>query len=601
MLKFLKNVFSSFLGTCLALLFAGLFGMLGFFMIMAMIAGMQNPTPSVAKNSILVIDLSMSINDRPPSESLDKAIREAIQGDELPQVGTRALIDAIHTAQFDSDIEGILLLGNLQSINYGSGYAALVEVREALEDFKGSGKPVYGYLLNASARDYYLLSVCSELVMNPFGSLSFNGLATDMMFYAKAFEKWGIGVQVTRVGKYKAAVEPYIKEKMSPENRMQTEAMIQGIWDSMRDTVSEARGISHSDLDALSNSSIAFDGDQALEGRLVDRLEYFDVVLDDLKQVVGEDPVYHNFRQTNVMDYIHAKNLYRAGFGDDKVAVVYVEGVIVGGKGDESNVGGHLLARHLRKLRQDDSVKAVVMRVNSPGGSAQASEVIEREVRLLKKEKPVVVSMGYVAASGGYWISANADRIFAEENTITGSIGVLGVIFDIQGISDKIGITWDSAQTHEYAHAFTATRPRTEKELAEIQKTSDFYYDSFIKKVAKGRGMDVSAVDAIAQGRVWLGYKAKEIGLVDEIGGLYDAIEYAAEQADLDEYELVDVPRYHKLEEVINAVLEGRDLDARSQDPLSKVVQQVEQQMNTLKSFNDPQGIYLLMDGVPQL
>jgi len=600
MWKFIKNTFSSFLGTCLALFFLGVIGIFGLFMFLVM-AGLQNAKPSVVDQSVLVLDLSMSINDKPPSESLDQMINAAVYGRESSRVGTRALLNAIHMAKEDDSIVGIFVSGNLQSENYGSGYGTLKELREALIDFKDSGKPVYGYFLNASKTDYYILSACSEVVMNPFGDLSFNGIGADMMFYAKAFEKWGIGVQVTRVGKFKGAVEPYIRENMSDENRQQTEEMIQGVWASMADAVADSRKLSVDSINEAANSTISFNGEQALMTGLVDRLEYFDVIIDEMRTLAGMDDDDVSFRQVNVQDYIQARSLYTPGFGDEKIAVVYAEGVIVGGRGKPDQVGGDLLARRLRALRQDDDVKAVVLRVNSPGGSAQASEVIDREIRLLKEKKPVIVSMGYVAASGGYWISANADHIFAEENTITGSIGVFGLVFEIEELSDMVGITWDSVQTHDYASAYTSTRPRTDAELAQIQKDTDFYYDTFIKKVAKGRGLEPEKVKEIAQGRVWLGYKAKEFGLVDELGGLEDAIAYAAEQADLSSYDVVDVPRYHTMDEVVSALLENRELDALQDSSVNQLMRKVESQLRQLEAFNDPKGIYLLTEELPQL
>lgn len=590
MWRFIQNTFSSFLGTLLALL---LLGLGSFFLLLVIGLAFQQPVVDVPDDAVLVVDLSMSINDKPPSMTFDQALTEAIGGRAIPQVGLRSLLDAIKYAKTDDGIKGIFLTGNLQSVNYGSGYAAITELREALEDFKTSGKPIHAYMVNAMQRDYYLLSCANKIFMNPFGEMLFNGLGIEMMFYANAFEKWGIGAQPVRVGTFKAGIEPYIQDHMSEENREQTMVLIEGLWDSMAARVAQSRGISLERLDELVGSDRSFDAESAKQAGLVDELVYFDEILDDLKRVAGDDADERTFSQIDVLSYIEAKPIHGDFSADDEVAVVYIEGVIIGGEGDATQAGGDRIARRIRDVRLDEDVKAVVLRVNSPGGGAQASEIIQREIRLLKESKPVVASMGYVAASGGYWVSTYANRIFAQENTITGSIGVYGLIFNVQEIANNLGITFDYASTHDYAGSWTITRPQTEAEIEQLEKSTSWYYDQFLEKIADSRNMDVEYLDTVAQGRTWLGKDALEKGLVDELGGLDDAIAHAAELAGLSDYRITDHPRGNSLDEMLQALLEGRELDV-SVDPASRLMRSVQKELELLKAFNDPRGIYLL-------
>ncbi|QXD25391.1 signal peptide peptidase SppA [Opitutia bacterium ISCC 51] len=590
MWRFIQNTFSSFLGTLLALFILG-FG--GFLLLLIVGLSFQQPVADIPDEAVLVVDLSMSINDKPPSVTFDQALQDAIAGSAVPQLGLRNLLNAIKYAKTDNAIKGIYLTGNLQSVNYGSGYAAVKELREALEDFKTTGKPIHAYVVNAMQRDYYVLSCANKVSMNPFGEMHFNGLGIEMMFYANAFEKWGIGAQPVRVGTFKAGIEPYVQDHMSEANREQTMVLIEGLWDSMASDVAESRGINPETLDELVGANRSFDAESAKAAGLVDELVYFDEILDELKRLAGDDSDERTFSQVDIASYIEAKPIHGDRDANDEIAVVYVEGVIVGGEGDSAQAGGDRIARRLRSIRLDDDVKAVVLRVNSPGGGAQASEIIQREIRLLKENKPVVASMGYVAASGGYWVSTYTNRIFAQENTITGSIGVYGLIFNVQEIANNLGITWDYAGTHDYAGSWTTTRPQTEVEIEQLEESTSWYYDQFLEKIADSRNMDVEYLDTVAQGRTWLGKDALDKGLVDEIGGLDDAIEHAAELAGLSEYKVVDHPRGNNLDEMLQALLEGQELDV-SVDPATRLLRTFQRELDLLKSFNDPRGIYLL-------
>lgn len=592
MWRFIQNTFSSFLGTLLALF---LIGVGGFFMLLIVGLAFQKPAPTVPDSGILVVDLSMSINDKPPTVTIDSVIQQAISKREIPQVGLRKLINAIGYAKSDSSIRGIFLTGNLQSINYGSGYAAISEVRNALMDFKTSGKPVISYVVNAMPRDYFVLSCADKVYMNPFGELLFNGLGVEMMFFANAFEKWGIGAQPVRVGTFKAGIEPYVQDHMSEANREQNTVLIEGLWNSMAEAVAQSRGLDPARLDDLVGSRRSFEAEVAKEAGLVDELVYLDEVLEMQKQVAGDDADARTFSQIDVVSYMAANPVNKRAKSKNEIAVVYIEGVIVGGEGEGGQVGGDKLARRLRDIRLNEDVKAVVLRVNSPGGGAQASEIIQREIRLLRETRPVVASMGYVAASGGYWVSTYANRIFAQENTITGSIGVYGLIFNVQEIANNFGITWDYVSTHDYSGSWTITRPQTEKEIKQLEESTSWYYDRFLEKIADSRDLDVEYLDTVAQGRVWLGKDALNLGLVDEIGGLDRAIEYAAQLAGLTKYAIKDYPKGNNLDEMISALLEGRELDV-SVDPATGLIRQLQKELEWLKAFNDPRGIYLLPD-----
>ncbi|MBH52786.1 MAG: signal peptide peptidase SppA [Opitutaceae bacterium] len=590
MWRFIQNTFSSLLGTLLAL---GILAFGGLFLLLIFIPFSQEPAVNLPDDAILVVDLSMSINDKPPSKTIDQVISEAISNSEIIQVSLRKLINAIKYAKTDNDIKGLYLTGSLQSINFGSGYAAMTEVRQALLDFKTSGKPIHAYMVNAMPRDYFVMSCADTIYMNPFGELMFNGLGVEMMFYANAFEKWGIGAQSVRVGTFKAGIEPYMQDHMSEENREQTMVLIEGIWDSMAAEVAESRGIALDELGRLVGSNRSFDANSAKEGGLVDELVYFDEILNTLKEVAGDDQEERTFAQIDIASYMEAKSVSGSSRSDNEVAVIYLEGVIVGGEGNPNQVGGDRIARRIRDVRLDDDVKAVVLRVNCPGGGAQAAEIIQREVRLLKETKPVVASMGYVAASGGYWVSTYSNRIFAQENTITGSIGVYGLIFNVQEIANNFGITWDYARTHEYAGSSTITRPQTEAELKQLEESTAWYYEKFLEKVAESRGMEIEFLDTVGQGRTWLGKDAIKHGLVDEIGGLDAAIEHAAELAKLEDYSIRDYPRGNNFDELLSAMFEGRDLDV-SVDPATGFIRKLQKDLEWLKTFNDPQGIYLL-------
>lgn len=597
----MKNFFTSMLGALVALIiFAGGCFLLfvGFVATIAAVGAKKQNGSEIEQGSYLVFDLADNITDAPPPVELPF-------GRDRQSLQLRAVTHALHAAAKDDRISGIFISGDLSQAAFGPGYAALREVRNALEDFKKSGKPVVAYLTFATTKTYYVASAASDLAIDPYGVILMPGLASEPMFFAGAFEKYGVNVQVTRVGKYKSAVEPFIRKDMSPENREEIQRLLDDIWGGILNDIGPGRGLAPAKIQATVDREGIVRADIAKKAHLVDRVAYRDEIYDALKTKTGRAGSKLPFKQVTLEDYAKAtkdrtdvpdaEGDLPPATGHGRIAVVYAEGDIVDGEGERDEVGGSRFSRELRRLRQDSSVKAVVLRVDSPGGSAAASEVIQREVRLMKGVKPIVVSMGSYAASGGYWISTYGDRIFAEPNTVTGSIGVFGIQFDVQQLANNFGITFDRVKTGKFADALTITRPKTPEELAVLQHAVDWIYDQFITKVSESRHLKRETVEEIAQGRVWSGSEAKKLGLVDEIGSLDDAIAYAAKKAGVgSNYRLVEYPRQKELIEELQDLLQKNQPNrADSASIAAKIAARIDQEVKTLRAFNDPQDIYL--------
>ena len=596
----MKNFFTSMLGALVALVIFTGGGVLLFIGFIGAIAAMssENKPVAVETGSYLVFNLDANITDAPPRVDFSM-----FTNDNRPEtLQLRTVTRALRAAAVDNRIAGVLLTGSLTSAGYGNGYAALKEVRTALAEFKAAGKPVKAYLTFADKKDYYLASVADDVVLDPYGMILLPGLASEPMFYAGAFEKFGIGVQVTRVGKYKSYVEPFTRKDMSPENREQVQKLLDDVWGSLVADIAQSRGLTPAALQATVDSEGLIRADAAKAGKLVDRIAYRDEILDELKAKTGRRGPKETFKQISLANYAKIApdrmDTPRRGAMPSRgshIALVYAEGSIVDGEGEPGEIGGVKFARELRELRQNDSIKAIVLRVNSPGGSATASEAIQREIRLARKVKPVIVSMGSYAASGGYWISAYGDRIFAEPTTITGSIGVFGIQFDVQKLANNLGLTFDSVKTGKFADALTISRPKTDEELAVFQRMVDWIYGEFVGKVADGRHLKVEFVREIAQGRVWSGVEAKKLGLVDEIGGLDAAIKYAADKAGLgSDYRLVEYPRKKEFSEALAEMFQRfAPQNSHAQTGIvAEITRRLEAELGVLKTFNDPQGVY---------
>ncbi len=595
MREFLKQTFASLVGSLAGLILFFSLGT-GGLLFLLIAAASRDTGPQVKDKSVLVFDLSMNITDTNPTSSTSEAIGEALSGDEANSVTLRTVLDTIDKAAKDKRIVALYLDGTKSSTGSGTGLATLKEVREALERFRATGKKIIAYDVDLGEQEYYLSSVANTVVLNPMGTLEINGFSSQPLFYTGALQKFGIGVQVIRVGKYKSAVEPFVLKKLSPENRQQTQGLLGDLWIEFLSTVGKSRKITPQQLQAIANTQGELMASEARTRRLVDRVAYLDEVVADLKQMTGSTEEDKSFRQMTLTTYakVETKDLKKRS-SNNKIALVYAEGEIVNGQGSGSQVGGDSFARQMRQLRQDEDVKAVVVRINSPGGSATASEVIRREVELTRKEKPVIVSMGDYAASGGYWIATAGDRIFAEPNTITGSIGVFGLQFNVQKLANDNGITWDVVKTSRFADSATVSRPKTPQELAIAQRAVNQIYNQFLDKVAQSRKLPKQKVAQIAQGRVWSGQDAKQLGLVDEIGGIDRAVQYAAKQAKLEnDWELEEYPKVRSLEQRILESLssEVSARNAKQPDPLTAEFMKLQADLAIFKAMNDPRGIY---------
>ncbi len=510
-------------------------GLIIFFIVIA-VASSKSDAPDVKENSVLVAKFSSPVTDRADDNPFSQLMSGSFIQDNA--MGLDQILKDIKKAKTEDKISGIFM----RLANVPIGYASLEEIRDALIDFKESGKFIISHSDTYTHKSYYLASVSDSIYLTPTGSFTFTGLSGTIMFYKRALEKFGVDMQVIKHGKFKSAVEPYLMEKMSPENRKQMTGYVSAFWDQMVDGISEARGISVDVLNQYADElAVAFD-DQALEKGMIDGLKYYDEILDELRERTGKDED-DDISSVSLSKYADVPSSVKAEATRDKIAVIYAMGVVLPGDQGEGFIGSDRIAKAIRKAREDDKIKAIVFRVNSGGGSALASEVIYREVKLAAETKPVVASLGNVAASGGYYIVCPADTIVASETTVTGSIGVFAVLPNLQELmSDKIGITTDGVKTNAYSDMMGVYRPLDPYERAFLQSTVDDTYSDFVSRVATGRGMSFDEVDAIGGGRVWAGKDAIEIGLVDVFGGLEKSIEIAAEMAGLDNYRITSRP-----------------------------------------------------------
>lgn len=541
MKRFLANLLASLLGSMIAgvVLF-----LLMFFIIMGLASAMSSMSSSeiekIEEHTILALELSKKILDNEPSDPF--ADMDIMNFDVESAVGLNDILKNIEKAKSDDNIDGIFL--KLSSIN--AGISTVEEIRNALINFKESGKFIVSHSDAYSQKTYYLASVADEIYLTPEGGMQFVGLSAEVMFFSKMFKKFGIEPVILRHGKFKSAVEPFMLEKMSEANREQLSSFISTIWDDMLKKIADSRNLSVEKLNEVADDLLIKKAESCVEIGLIDSLKYYDQLLATLKEKTGAEKI-KDLEFTSLANYTKVPKKRKEGekgLAKNKIAVIYATGDIVNGRGDGSNIGGESLSRTIRKVRNDDKIKAIVLRVNSPGGSAMASEVIWREVKLAKEKKPVIVSMGDYAASGGYYIACAADTILANANTLTGSIGVFGVLFNIEKLmNNKIGITTDRVTTNKFSDIGSATRSMKAEEEAYILSSIEDVYSTFTQHVADGRGMTVEAVDKIGQGRIWSGIKAKELGLVDILGGLEEAIAIAAEKAELERYRVVNYPK----------------------------------------------------------
>jgi len=593
MKEFLKSVLASAVGTFLAALAACFF----MFVLLIGLVSSSGSAPetghvAVKPKTFLVIGNGLAINDTPAHGT--PGLTSLLSGPGIPEVDLLRALEAIDLAAKDPNITGLLIAGGIEA-----GFVQLSEVRQAIVKFKESRKPVVGWAENASQLEYYLISAADKVYMHPASEVELKGLASYNMYYGETLKMLGVGVQVTKVGKYKSAVEPFLGDKMSEPAREQTEQLLGGVWRKLLTDVSLSRRVTLTALTRAADTAGIFNAEKAKALKLVDGARQRDEFVTEVRKLgAGPDESGTLFRQVSLAKYAHKVHLPRRG---ERVAVVYAEGEIVDGWGGGGDIGGDRLARELRELRADPKLRAVVLRVNSPGGSAFASDIIAREVGLLRKKGiPVVVSMGDLAASGGYYIAARGTLIMADPTTITGSIGVFGLHFNYQELATKVNLHTDGVKTNRYADLFAMNRAATPEEMAIVQASVDGVYEDFLKVVAEGRKMERDSVHEVAQGRVWLGLNAREKGLVDKFGGLRDAIKEAQELAGLKEAEILQVPALHSgranlLEKLLSEDGNDAPLFARMQanDPALLFLRSHAEVLKAVRSLNDPRGVYL--------
>ncbi|MDQ0640409.1 protease-4 [Pedobacter sp. W3I1] len=532
MREFFKYLFASMLGFFLSIVIVFV---ICFVVVVGLISSIDSDkTVVVSNNSVLFLNLDQAITERTPKNPFGNL--PIVGGEEKDGIGLNDFLKAVQKAKTDDNIKCIYL--NVSSPN--AGFATLREVRNALIDFKKSHKKIIAYSEVYTQGAYYLASVADKVYLNPEGALEFKGFSSELTFFKGTLEKVGIEMQVIRVGNYKSAVEPFILDKMSDYNRKQVTAYVGGLYNTFLTDIAQSRNIQKDSLYNIADNYKVQQPQDAVNFKMIDALKYKDQILEELKGLSGRTRG-ENVRSISINDY--AKNNSDTGEGKDKVAVIYANGEINGGEGSDSQIGSERISRAIRKARLDDNIKAVVLRVNSPGGSALASDVIWREVVLTRKEKPVIASFGDVAASGGYYIGCAADSIFVQPNTITGSIGVFGIIPNFQNLmTNKLGITFDGVKTGKYADIMATNRPMTAGERFIIQNELNRIYSGFVSRVADGRKKSKAYIDSIGGGHVWIGTDAVQIGLADRIGSFNDAIKAAAKKAKLKNYKVVEYP-----------------------------------------------------------
>ncbi|QPH39422.1 signal peptide peptidase SppA [Pedobacter endophyticus] len=532
MRDFFKYLFASMLGFFLSI--AIIFLILFVIIVGAISSIDDDKSVTVANNSVLFLNLDQAITERTPKNPFGNL--PIVGGGEKDGIGLNDLLKSIKRAKTDDNIKCIYL--NVSSPN--AGFATMREVRNALIDFKKSHKKIIAYSEVYTQGAYYLASAADKIYLNPEGALEFKGFSSELTFFKGTLEKAGVEMQVIRVGNYKSAVEPFILDKMSDYNRKQVTAYVGGLYNTFLTDIAQTRDVLKDSLYTIADNYKVRTPEDAVNFKLVDALKYKDQILEELKGISGRTRD-ENVRTVSINDYI--KNNEDTGTGKDKIAVIYANGEISGGEGNDNQIGSERISRAIRKARLDDDIKAVVLRVNSPGGSALASDVIWREIVLTKKEKPVIASFGDVAASGGYYIGCAADSIFVQPNTITGSIGVFGIIPNFQNLmTNKLGITFDGVKTGKYADIMATNRPMTEGERFIIQNELNRIYSGFVSRVADGRKKSKAYIDSIGGGHVWIGTDAVQIGLADRIGSFNDAIKAAAKKARLKDYKIVEYP-----------------------------------------------------------
>ena len=578
-MRFLGNVLATVVG-----LFV--FFMLFFFGILfiATIFGSETEVVEVKNNSVIELNLEHIKNDY-AGKYKDPWMEILADGE---KVGLSDIINAIEKAKIDNDIKGISILNNDSEL----GIAQSKSLRDALENFKKSGKFVMAYANSFSQKEYYLNSVANTVYINPAGDFDFKGLSAEIMFFKDFQDKTGVKMEVIRHGKYKSAVEPFLDNKMSDANRKQISELLNSVWSSITSDISKSRNISVAQLNKIANGLLARTPEMAKAEKLVDFVGYEDVYHDAIRKLLKVDKD-DDYNKVDILEYTRKIGTTSTDFDiKDKIAVIYAQGDIMSGEGDVNTIGEGSMRRSLIEARKDKNVKAIVLRIDSPGGNALTSDLIWREIGLTKKVKPVVVSMGNYAASGGYYIACNANTIFAENNTITGSIGVFGILPNFTQLATKIGIHTEQVKTNENAAEYSPFVPMDEKFKAVTQEGVEHVYKTFVSHVAEGRKMSFAQVDSIAQGRVWSGSQALKVGLVDKIGGLDDALKEAAGLAKIKSYKIQNFPEFEKdINDILDNLPFAKSKESFLKEELGEETYRIMEQIKRMESQKGVQAI----------
>jgi protease IV len=579
-MDFIKRVLSTVVGIFVFCLIC--FGLL---LVVGLIFGSSSEEiVTVKPNSVLELRLDFPIRDYAgKTEYKDFSFLDAEGKD-----GLFNIIDAIEYAETDDNIKGITIENNF----IDAGITQTKEIRDALMKFKKSGKFVKAYADVYSQKDYYLSSVANTVYLSPVGSVAFKGLYSEQLYLKDIQDKTGIKMEVIRYGKYKSAVEPYLSNEMSAENREQITAFLNSVWSQVKQEVSESRKISVSNLDTIADNLLARNATLAKSSNLVDKIAYYDEYVSDIKQDLGISSK-DDIEYITIADYaLYTAEKLKSKSSKNEIAVIYAEGEIVYGEGNQDYVTQLNMGASLKEARDNDKIKAVVLRINSPGGDAMASELIWREIELTKKVKPVIVSMGDLAASGGYYIACNADKIIAEPTTITGSIGVFGVLPNANVLAKNIGVNAEQVSTNKNAVDYSFFEPLSEVQHDFIKEDVINIYELFTNRVAVGRKMTQDDVKKIAEGRVWTGRDALKNGLVDEIGGLDLALKRAAEAANIKDYKIIELPIF---EVDLTKVLSSFGLVKTKEDILKEELGEESYKiLKEVKSMSQKKGVQLL-------
>lgn len=582
MKDFLKFTLATIIGIIVSSAILFFISILVFF---SMVSSSESET-QVRKNTIMMLDLNGTLAERSQDNPLDFLL-----SDEYNNYGLDDILSSIKKAKENDEIKGIYI----QATSLTTSFASLEEIRAALKDFKESGKFIVAYGDFYTQGLYYLSSVADKVLLNPQGAVEWRGLAAAPMFFKDLLTKIGVEMQIFKVGTYKSAVEPFIATEMSPANREQINAYLNSIWGQLTNDISESRKISTDSLNAIADCMLMFyPAEESVKCGLADTLIYKNDVRNYLKTMVGIDKD-DRMPVLGLKDMINVKKNIPKDKSGNVIAVYYAYGEIKNGafsSTGEEGINSVKVIKDLRKLQEDEDVKAVVLRVNSPGGSAYASEQIWYAINQLKKEKPVIVSMGDYAASGGYYIACNADTIVADPTTLTGSIGIFGMFPNAKGLTDKIGINFDVVKTNEYADFGMITRPMSEGEKGLMQMNVNKGYDTFLTRCSEGRGISKEELDKIAQGRVWTGNKAKELGLVDELGGLDRAVEIAIAKAGVNAYTVMSFPKKKMFFESLMSTNPSNYIKARM---LHSKIGEMYQQFSIFENFDERDRIQARM------